>query len=102
MGCLFEPLIRKQFNFFETVSSIHLNLQFQLRSVREVFKDLNVISPSLSAWWECSSLGKIRRVKVAYYILTKNYFEIQLIKAAYQQTVFILVDYIPGFAVFIQ
>ena len=28
LGCLFEPLIRKRFNFPETVSSIHLNLQF--------------------------------------------------------------------------
>ena len=46
MGCLFEPLIRKWFSFLETVSSIHGNLQIQLRSVREVFKDLNVMSSS--------------------------------------------------------
>ena len=32
LGCL----LRERFNFFKTVSSIHLNLQFQLRSVREV------------------------------------------------------------------
>ena len=49
LGCLFEPLIRKRFNFLETVSSIHLNLQFQFRSVREVCKDLNIMSSSLSA-----------------------------------------------------
>ena len=49
LGCLFEPLMRKWFNFFETVSSIHLNLQFQLRSVREVCKDFNIMSSSLSA-----------------------------------------------------
>ena len=34
---------------FDTVLSIHLNLQFQLHSVRELFKDLNVMSSSLSA-----------------------------------------------------
>ena len=34
LGCLFEPLIRKRFNLFETVSSIHLNLH-------------NSVSPSL-------------------------------------------------------
>ena len=44
LGCLSESLIRKRFDFFETVSSIHLYLQFQLRSVREVCKDLNVVS----------------------------------------------------------
>ena len=50
LACLFDPLIDKRFNFFETVSSIHLYLQFQLRSVRDVFKALNVmISRRLSA-----------------------------------------------------
>ena len=49
LGCLFELLIRKRFNFLETVSSIHLNLQFEFRSVREVCKDLNIMSSSLSA-----------------------------------------------------
>ena len=49
LGCLFESLIRKRSIFFETVSSIHLNLQFEVRSVREVCKDLNVMSSSLSA-----------------------------------------------------
>ena len=29
-------------------------------------------------WRERGGLGKIRRAKVAYYILTNNYFEIQL------------------------
>ena len=66
LGCLFEPLIRKRFNLFETVLSIHLNMQFQLRSVREVCKDLNIISSSLSA----------DRVKC----------EPELIKGSYEQT----------------
>ena len=44
LGCLFEPSIRKRFNVFETVSSVHFHLQFQLCSVREVFNDLNVMS----------------------------------------------------------
>ena len=52
--------------FFETVLSIHLNLQFQLRSVREVWKDLNKMSSSLSA----------DRVKC----------EPELIKGSYEQT----------------
>ena len=47
LGCLFKPLIRKRFNLFETVSSVHLNLQ--LRSVKEVCNDLNIMSSSLSA-----------------------------------------------------
>ena len=42
-----EPLMRKRFSFFETVISIHLNL-CQLRSVGEVYKDLNM-SSGLSA-----------------------------------------------------
>ena len=66
LGCLFESLIRKWFDFFETVSSTHLNLQFQLRSVREVCKDLNVMSSSLSA----------DRVK----------YEPELTKGSYEQT----------------
>ena len=49
LACLFELLIDKRFNFFETVSSIHLYLQFQLRSVRDVFKALNVMISRLSA-----------------------------------------------------
>ena len=66
LGCLFESLMRKRFNFFETVSSSHLNLQFQLRSVREVYKDLNTMSSSLSA----------DQVK----------YEPELIKGSYEQT----------------
>ena len=54
LGCLFEPLIRKR------------NLQFQLRSVREVCNDLNITSSSLSA----------DRVKC----------ELELIKGSYEQT----------------
>ena len=65
-GLPFEPLISKRFNFFKTVSSIHLNLHFQLCSVREVCKDLNITSSSLSA----------DRVKC----------ELELIKGSYEQT----------------
>ena len=50
-------------------------------------------------WRERGSLGKVRRPKVAYYIVANNYFEIQ---AEYQQTVFAPVDYIPDFEVFVQ
>ena len=42
------PLTRKRFRFFETVLSIHLNLQFLLRSVGEVYKDLDMMSSGLS------------------------------------------------------
>ena len=35
--------------FYETVLSIHINLQFQMRSVGEAYKDLNITSSSLSA-----------------------------------------------------
>ena len=66
LGCLFELLIRKRFNFLETVSSIHLNLQFEFRSVREVCKDLNIMSSSLSA-------DRVR-------------YEPELIKGSYEQT----------------
>ena len=68
LSCLFESLIRKWFDFFETFSIqfIHLNLQFQLRLVREVCKDLNVMSSSLSA----------DRVK----------YEPELTKGSYEQT----------------
>ena len=52
--------------FFLKVLSIHLNLQFQLRSVREVCKDLNIMSLHLSA----------DRVK----------YEPELIKGSYEQT----------------
>ena len=49
-GLLFEPLMRKWFNFFETVLINPFKFAVSvLRSVREVCKDFNIMSSSLSA-----------------------------------------------------
>ena len=51
-------------------------------------------------WRLCGGLGKIRSAKVANYTLGNNYFQIQL--NYNQQTVVTTVEYILGFAVFVQ
>ena len=48
-GLPFSTLDSQTVQLIKTVLSIHLNLQFQLRSVREVCKDLNIMSSSLLA-----------------------------------------------------